>query len=94
MYGIYNHEDPNINRPLALVAMQWSEDASNGSTLYERIEQFRIHGVSKHFGLNLKDFLDLPTDVVDFVLEQSAKAQKEQGTIAQDILNDLNNTTK
>lgn len=69
--------------------MQWSEDASNGSTLYERIRQFKTHAVFKHFGVSITEFLEMPSDIVSFILEQSSKAQREEGGIAGKLLADL-----
>lgn len=69
--------------------MQWSEDSTNGSTLHERIQQYMALGVNKHFGLSLTEFLDLPPDIVSYILELSANRQKTEGTMTQDLLNGL-----
>lgn len=88
-YGIYNHEIPDPNRPLALVAMHPKEDASRGSLLYERIKDFGRNEVYKHYGINLKDFLDLPTDVCMTILESTAELRNQTGKMAGDVLDKL-----
>lgn len=88
--GIYNHEARDKNRPLALVAMQGSEDTNVGSRLYERIRQFRIRQVPKWYGLSLREFLELPTDYVEFILEDAGKASAEEDKIASALTMGLN----
>jgi hypothetical protein len=84
-YGIFNHDDVSVLRPLALVAMHPSENASVGSTLYERIEQFADLGVTKHFGLSLAEFLEFPTDVVNKIFEVCARRQQVEGVVATEM---------
>ncbi|MGF6603716.1 hypothetical protein P3T23_008470 [Paraburkholderia sp. GAS448] len=56
--------------------MHEAEDTSSGGLLYERIRQYEKRQVLAHFGLNLIEFLTLPSDLVAFVLEQSLLAQQ------------------
>lgn len=89
--GIYNHNRDERERPLALVAFQPSEDTSKTSHLYERIRQFRIRNVPKHFGLSLVDFMSLPTDIAEFVLEEAGVATNEESTVAQNLSDQFKN---
>ncbi|WP_233874702.1 hypothetical protein [Paraburkholderia adhaesiva] len=73
-YGIYNHALDNRGATLSLVAMHEAEDISSGGLLYERIRLYQKRQVLAHFGLNLIEFLSLPSDLVAFVLEQSLLA--------------------
>lgn len=93
-YGIYNHALGDPNRPLASVAMHPAENVLEGSFLDERIEQFADKEVTKHFGLSLIEFLDLPTDVCFKILEVAAKRQKVEGSTAASLLNQLDQTRK
>ena len=88
-YGIYNHSNPIDNRPLALVGMHWSEDSASGSLMYERISQHMNNNIYKYFGLSLTEFLDLPTDIVSYILEVSGKRLKEEGSLAEDAMTRL-----
>lgn len=85
-YGICDHFNNTVDRPLALIAMQWPEDTCSGSTLYERLSQYTIYGIQKHFGLSVTEFLDLPSDIVLYLLELGSKEQKKEGAIAEDLL--------
>jgi hypothetical protein len=93
-YGIFNHEQLIEEKPLALVAMQWSENSTLGCTLYERIEQFKEFDVGKHFNISIKDFFDLPSDVCRKLIEVSKKSQGATETAAQEVLKDLENSIK
>jgi hypothetical protein len=82
MYGIYNHDDPYNQRPLALVGMQPKEDVSRYSKLYRTIRRYSFHEIHSKFGLSLTEFLDLPHDIVELLFEISAEqAQKQQPSI-------------
>lgn len=82
-YGIYNHDAPDPNRPLALIAMHPKEDTRERSPLYETIERYRIFDVYKYYGLNLVEFLSLPRDVVTEIFRQlTASASKESSRMA------------
>lgn len=88
-YGIYNHNDKTAPRPLALVAMHPSENATVGSTLYERIDQFVELAVIKHFGLSLIEFFELPTDIAKRVLEIAQVRQEAEKRVADGVANQL-----
>lgn len=90
-YGIYNHDRPDPDRPLALVAMHTAENASVGSTLYERIDQFADLQVPKHFGLSLTEFFDFPTDICNKILEVSSARKKREEAAAEQALSQLGN---
>lgn len=90
-YSLYNHEAPDPEHPLAIIRMHPGEDASTGSLLYERIEQFEERKIYQRFGLTLKDFLDLPSDVCMKVMEVAGKRLKDEGTIAASVMTQLNN---
>lgn len=89
VYGIFNHATQAAQRPLALVAMHWCEDTATDSTLYERIDLFLNRDVSKHSGLSLVEFLELPSDLCSYLLEVATKRQKLEGTVASTMLRDL-----
>ena len=95
-YGIYDHSQHAVDnsRPLALVAMNWEEDASTGSQLYERIELFKERQIYQIFGLSLTEFLDLPRDICTKILESCGKKQNEEGKVVDDVSRRLNNIGK
>lgn len=92
-YNIFDHSNV-IDKPLALVALHWSEESSSTSALYERIQQFVDRQVHTKTGLSLDKFLELPRDVCIKILEISAKEQKIEDNIANNLTNRLNNISK
>ena len=92
-YGIYDHSQHAVDnsRPLALVAMHWSESNTDQSTLHERIEQFKERQVFQIFGIGLIEFLNLPRDYCIKILEVCGKSQMREGKIAQDLQNRYDN---
>lgn len=89
LYGIYNHDAPDVNRPLASVAIHKAEDASLGSLLYERIEQFEERKIYQRFGISLVEFLELPSDVCLKIMEIAGKRLTEEGTMTASVMNQL-----
>jgi hypothetical protein len=88
-YGIYNHDVPANDRQLALVGMHLKEDTYRHSLLHERIRMFGVNEVHKHYGLNLKEFLELPTDVCSLILEECAKLRGQSNKQTDDIVSRL-----
>jgi hypothetical protein len=77
-------------KPLsALVAMREAEDSSSGGLLYEQIRRFEERKVYKHFGLKLVEFLELPSDIVRFVLEMSLKRQESNEKTQEDVVDEI-----
>ena len=77
-YGIYDHENADFNRPLALVALHPKETYWKESGLYRRLERYNLHEVNQHFGLSLTEFLALPRDYVEDIFDiLRQKAERE-----------------
>jgi hypothetical protein len=74
-YGIHNHMHETEEHALSLVAVREAEDSASGGLLYERIRQYHEREIGKYFKLNVVEFLDLPTDLVTYFLEQAGKFQ-------------------
>jgi hypothetical protein len=88
-YGIHNHASDSADQALALVALREVEDSASGGLLYERIRQHRDRQVLKYFGLNLIQFLELPTDLVTFVLELSLQSQQSDKRTQEDVASEI-----
>lgn len=89
VFGIYNHQAVDPSRPMASVAMHPAENTSEGGLLDERLQQFVDKKVSHYFGLSLKEFLDYPPDMCMKILEICAHKQKEDNTMANNVLSQL-----
>lgn len=84
-FGIHDHSRETEADALSLVAMREAEDIGSGGLQYERIRQYHEREIKKYWGLNLVEFLDLPTDILTFLLEFSAKQQAKSSQIASDV---------
>lgn len=89
-YGIYNHERPDRQRPLALVAYHPKEDVLEGGPLYSHIRRYFNYQIFKHFGLNLTEFLELPPHVVELLYDIARADGVQQGSTARQIQRQLN----
>lgn len=67
-YGIYNHLQPDPNRPLASVAMHECEDFTSKSVTEGVIRTYAKKGIMETFGLNLEQFMNLPMDIADMLV--------------------------
>lgn len=61
-------DDPN--QPYVLVKMTNAEGLREAWPLRNRIRQFKIYEIQKHYGYNLSEFLELPHPLVEVILEE------------------------
>lgn len=73
-YGIFHHPGTTKQRPLASVAMHETEDNTITSSMYEAIDSFHQKGIKDLFGLNLIEYLNLPTDICIKLMDSANKA--------------------
>lgn len=83
-YGIYDHNKDRDEDLLSLVAIREGEDGSVGGHLYERIRQFDKREILKFFGLSVTEFLELPTDIANYLVELSVQKQASNHNVARD----------
>ena len=88
-YGICDHNVSGNTRPLLLQAMHPTEDATTNSLLELRIEQFAELRIGRHFNISLNEFFNLPRDVVLKMISVANKMQKIEGSVASDLLSNL-----
>jgi hypothetical protein len=82
-FGIYDHDKSDDTRdPLALVRMHWGEDTISTSRLSERDKQFIDLEIHRYTGLNLVQFLELPTWRCASIMSQCADKLREKNTPA------------
>jgi hypothetical protein len=94
LYGLFDHETESHGRPLALVAMHWGENGSDGSQLDERIEQFVDLDVGKYFHISFSEFMDLPSDICRRMLEKAKRRKDEEGKVAKNADDLLKEATR
>lgn len=88
--GIFNHRTREKDRPLSSIALHEPEDNTSTSRLYAMIEAYRGKGIKDLFGLNLIEFLNLPTEYCTFLMEVATR----EGNRNNKILNELNSIGK
>lgn len=89
-YGIWDHGQDRDEDLLSLVAHRPAEDTGpEVGLLYERIRQYDEREVFKYSRLNLVQFLELPTDIVTYLLELSLKKQATSHNVASDVENEM-----
>lgn len=91
-YGILRHETVPKERPLALVAMNWSEDTVNGSSLFERMQQYHDCGILKFFGIPWDRWIEQPRYINEEQLRRGkllGEAENGQVAVLQRQLNEM-----
>jgi hypothetical protein len=88
-YGIFNHERPHPERPLALVAMHPKEDVVEGGPLYSHIRRYYNYQIYKHFGLSLSEFLELPMHLADLLYDISRADATQHETTQRSVQRQL-----
>lgn len=88
-YGVIDHDsDPS---PLSLVRMSTVEDVTTHSRLYNTIRRYRQYGIRRIYGLSLNEFLELPFDIRDFLLQEAKQTSVQEVTKAEELEEHLNN---
>lgn len=93
-YGIHDHTYETEEHALSLVAMREAEDGSSGGLLYERIRHFDEREVRKYFGYSLTEFLELPTDILTYILEVCTRRQEQSSRVANTVEEDVRRMTE
>jgi hypothetical protein len=86
--------DPSLKRPLSTVALHYAEDYSTNSHLLNICTIFAESKVTLHYGYNLTEFLELPHELCTHILKDCHSRQKNENTVASNIINDLQNQPK
>jgi hypothetical protein len=91
VYGIFNHLHPTArNRPLASVAMFPSEDINDSGLLELVIRRYVEKDIRNVFGLNLEEFLNLPMDIAEMLMDISNDNREIKRQTLDKIENELN----
>lgn len=77
-YGIYNHLGSSGMRPLSSVAMFPSEDVNTNSRLEEMMRTYLKKGIYESYGLSFIEFMDLPIDIVEMLINVSDEHRSKQ----------------
>lgn len=92
-FGIFDHfgdaRKGIKRRPLSSVAYHPSESINEGGVLENVIRNYSQRAIKDVFGLNLKEFLDLPRDITEMLMriadEHRATAQHTLANIEKEM---------
>jgi hypothetical protein len=87
-FGIYNHL-VNKSRPLASVAMQPCEDINDGSLFSSVASSYHDKKIFDFFHLDLFQFLDLPPDCCEILIDIADKRLAKKATDEEKMANQL-----
>lgn len=93
-YGICNHVNPTIRRPMASVAMHPSEEINEGSLLQDTIRKFIKTDIKEYTGLSLVEFLELPRDIVEIIVRECESHSRTKDATIHDIEKQFNSAGK
>lgn len=95
-YGISDHAflAPEIRKlkPLAGIAMHEAEENVQTSSLFEAIELYDLKEIGDTFKMSLQEFLDLPRDIFNKVLEVATRKQNTKAGVVAKVTNELRNS--
>lgn len=95
MYRIFDHESVTARgRPLAVVAMHPKEDASTFSRLHRTIQRYDKQGIKDQFGLNLREFLELPRDYVELLFRLAVEKMQTENPKIEQVARQLDESRK
>lgn len=75
-YGILTHNDPK--RPLSSVAFSELEDSVTDSVMIDAIRNYLYKDIYTLFGLNLIEFMNLPVDICEVLIDLATEKQAEK----------------
>ena len=91
LYGIYNYDVQAVDRPLAMVAMHFAEDPSQGSLLGERMNQYVDLRIGEYFRCSFKDWIEQPRETVLLQIEKAKQMLRKGIGEADRARNELEN---
>ena len=93
-YKICDHAAVADARPLSLIGMHPAEEVGLGSILYDSLERFGEENVTKYFGCSINEFLDMPHDICEKLIEISTKLKLRDNTNVNSVLSQLEQNEK
>jgi hypothetical protein len=84
-YGIFNHRLSGHQRPLSSVAMHEAEDFTTHSLTNQAIQSYIDLDIKEYYGLNLVEFLNLPHDIIEMMVEVAQKKIAKKSNDLEDL---------
>ena len=86
--------DPSLKRPLSSVGMNRAENTFIYSKIFDTVKGFADNNVGEFYKMSLKEYLELPHVVCDFILKDSAKRLAAKVGNINNVINEMNNIKK
>ena len=87
-FGVFDHINIK-NRPLASVAFMDIEDSLDGSPMDSIARTYTSKGIYKLLGINFLDFINLPRDIVELLINVATEEQKKVQPTLDQLNSDL-----
>ena len=87
-YGIANYDGENISG-LDYVKLHPAERTDVNSLMYDTIIKFGKRNIAKTFGMSMTEFLDLPRDISEMVLNAAKEIAKDKNDALGDVVDEL-----
>lgn len=81
--GLYNHEDPALSHPLQLHLWTEKKSVRKWGMLKEYQRKYHIHQIKRYYGIDFIDFMGLPIDIANFLLESANELADEDARRAE-----------
>ena len=88
-FGIHNHAEANLNRPMSTVAFHPKEDYTSGGPIEVSMRNYVDKEIHKYFGLSYKEFMLYPHYEVTAMLEIAKEKQAKQSSDVGNALVDM-----
>ena len=80
--------------PYGTVKVSPKERYASSHLRYKRLSDFMLYEISSKTGLSFTEFLELPTNIVEFILAQARQESQERRSTGKKAGNDLESVTK
>lgn len=92
-FGIFNHADAK-DRPLASVAFHEAENYTERTVYYDALLEFAEGGFYEIWGLNVQEFLNLPTYVTKMMKEVTREVLQRKSKVVDEVRANMENASK
>lgn len=90
-YNIYNHDAPELSHPFQTSLYTEAKTVTKFTPLETLMEKYYHHQISKYFGMTFLEFIDLPADKADMVLDKAWEWIMREKQAAEDAKKQLEN---
>lgn len=77
-YALYDHDDPSLAHPFQFHLMTEKKMTKKFGLFREYLKRYHIHQIQKYFGINFLEFMAMPIDKVEDMLEVSNILAEEE----------------